>query len=71
MELLLLKSKIHQATVTGIDMHYEGSIVVDSALMEEVGLTPVGESARRQHEHGRSLRDLRHPGSASLRSHRG
>jgi aspartate 1-decarboxylase len=39
MELLLLKSKIHQATVTGIDMHYEGSIVVDSALMEEVGLT--------------------------------
>jgi aspartate 1-decarboxylase len=38
MELLLLKSKIHQATVTGIDMHYEGSIVIDSALMEEVGL---------------------------------
>lgn len=39
MELLLLKSKIHQATVTGVDMHYEGSIVIDSALMEEVGLT--------------------------------
>lgn len=38
MELILLKSKIHQATVTGIDMHYEGSIVIDSALMDEVGL---------------------------------
>jgi len=37
MELILLKSKIHQATVTGVDMHYEGSIVIDSALMEEVG----------------------------------
>ena len=33
-----MKSKIHQATVTGIDMHYEGSIVIDSSLMEEVGL---------------------------------
>jgi len=38
MELILMKSKIHQATVTGVDMHYEGSIVIDSALMEEVGL---------------------------------
>ena len=38
MEFLLLKSKIHQATVTGVDMHYEGSIVIDSSLMEEVGL---------------------------------
>ena len=38
MELIRMKSKIHQATVTGVDMHYEGSIVIDSALMEEVGL---------------------------------
>jgi aspartate 1-decarboxylase len=38
MHLLLLKSKIHQATVTGVDMNYEGSIVIDAALMEEVGL---------------------------------
>ena len=40
MDLTILKSKIHQATVTGFDMEYEGSIVVDSALMEEVGLVP-------------------------------
>jgi len=38
MDLFILKSKIHQATVTGFDMDYEGSIVVDAALMEEVGL---------------------------------
>lgn len=38
MDVILLKSKIHQATVTGVDMNYEGSIIIDSALMEEVGL---------------------------------
>jgi len=38
MEVTILKSKIHQATVTGFDVNYEGSIVVDAALMEEVGL---------------------------------
>jgi aspartate 1-decarboxylase len=40
MEVTVLKSKIHQARVTGVDMRYEGSIVVDAALMEEVGLLP-------------------------------
>jgi len=40
MDVFILKSKIHQATVTGFDMNYEGSIVVDAALMEEVGLLP-------------------------------
>lgn len=38
MELTVLKSKIHQAKVTGVDMNYEGSIVIDSALMEQAGL---------------------------------
>ena len=40
MDVFLLKSKIHQATVTGVDMNYEGSIVVDAALMDEVRLYP-------------------------------
>jgi aspartate 1-decarboxylase len=40
MDMFLLKSKIHLATVTGVDMHYEGSIVVDSDLMREVGFYP-------------------------------
>jgi aspartate 1-decarboxylase len=30
----LLKSKIHRATVTEADLHYEGSITIDLDLME-------------------------------------
>ena len=40
MELQLLKSKIHRATVTGGDVEYEGSMTIASDLMEKVGLTP-------------------------------
>lgn len=38
MLLNLLKAKIHRATVTAADLHYEGSITVDRALMEAAGL---------------------------------
>jgi aspartate 1-decarboxylase len=38
MELTLLKGKIHRATVTQCDLHYEGSISVDSTLMERAGI---------------------------------
>ena len=38
MDVFILKSKIHQATVTGINMDYEGSIVIDASLMDEVDL---------------------------------
>jgi aspartate 1-decarboxylase len=34
----MLKSKIHWATVTGLDVGYEGSIVIDPVLMDEVGI---------------------------------
>jgi aspartate 1-decarboxylase len=40
MELTLLKAKIHRATVTQCDLHYEGSITVDSALLERAGILP-------------------------------
>ncbi|MBW2502944.1 MAG: aspartate 1-decarboxylase [Deltaproteobacteria bacterium] len=30
----MLKSKIHRATVTGADLHYEGSITIDPVLMD-------------------------------------
>ena len=36
----MLKSKLHQATVTDADIEYEGSIAIDSALMNEVDLLP-------------------------------
>ena len=40
MNITVLKSKIHKGTVTGVDVSYEGSIVIDPVLMEEVGLRP-------------------------------
>lgn len=36
----LLKSKIHRATVTGGNVQYEGSMTIDSALMDKVGMVP-------------------------------
>lgn len=35
-----MKSKIHRATVTGADIHYEGSIGIDRCLMERADLLP-------------------------------
>ncbi len=40
MQIYLLKSKIHRAQVTGSSLDYEGSLTIDSALMEQVGLVP-------------------------------
>ena len=40
MQLTLLKGKIHRATITQCDLNYEGSISVDSALMERAGILP-------------------------------
>ena len=34
----MLRGKIHRATVTGADLHYEGSVTIDSTLMEAAGL---------------------------------
>jgi aspartate 1-decarboxylase len=38
MEVFLLKSKIHRATVTGGDVKYEGSLTIAADLMEKCGL---------------------------------
>jgi L-aspartate-alpha-decarboxylase len=38
--LTMLKSKLHRATVTQADMHYEGSITVDPQLLEASGILP-------------------------------
>jgi len=34
MQRVMLKSKVHRATVTGCDLHYVGSITVDADLLE-------------------------------------
>lgn len=38
MMIEMLKSKIHRATVTDADIEYNGSISIDPALVEAVGL---------------------------------
>ena len=39
----MLKGKIHRATVTGADLHYEGSITVDEELLEAADILPYEE----------------------------
>ena len=38
MQIILLKSKIHRATVTQADLDYVGSITIDSDLLRESGI---------------------------------
>ena len=34
----MLKAKLHRATVTGADLHYEGSISIDQDLLDRAGI---------------------------------
>jgi aspartate 1-decarboxylase len=38
MQITVLKSKIHRATVTGADLNYEGSISIDKDLLNAAGI---------------------------------
>ena len=38
MQVYLLKSKIHRASVTGGNLNYEGSLTISGDLMDECGL---------------------------------
>ncbi|MGK0266458.1 MAG: aspartate 1-decarboxylase [Maricaulis sp.] len=40
MRLTMLKCKLHRATVTQADLHYEGSISIDSDLLDAAGILP-------------------------------
>ncbi|HAV14073.1 MAG TPA: aspartate 1-decarboxylase [Opitutae bacterium] len=40
MQVTLLKSKLLRAEVTDCALHYEGSLAIDAALMEQIGLVP-------------------------------
>jgi aspartate 1-decarboxylase len=39
MQITVLKSKIHRATITGADLNYEGSISIDKNLLTASGMT--------------------------------
>ena len=40
MKRFMCKSKIHRATITQAELHYEGSLTLDAALMDEANLLP-------------------------------
>jgi len=40
MQRIVLRSKIHRATVTEADLNYEGSMTIDKNLMEAAGMLP-------------------------------
>jgi aspartate 1-decarboxylase len=40
MNITVLKSKIHRATLTGADLNYEGSVTIDKNLMEAADIMP-------------------------------
>lgn len=40
MQRTLLKSKIHRATVTDANLHYQGSITIDPLLLEAADVVP-------------------------------
>jgi len=38
MNISMMKSKIHRATITGADLNYEGSISIDMNLLDAAGI---------------------------------
>lgn len=40
MLITMMKAKIHRAVVTQADLHYEGSISIDTDLLEKAGILP-------------------------------
>jgi aspartate 1-decarboxylase len=47
MQLSLLKTKIHRATVTHAELNYEGSIAIDGLLLEGSGIISLNGGAAR------------------------
>ena len=40
MQITVLKSKIHRATITGSNLQYEGSITIDNCLLNSANIIP-------------------------------
>ncbi len=60
----LLKSKIHRAVVTGGDLHYEGSLTVDTDLLAASGMQPFELVQVADIENGARLETYLIPGPA-------
>ena len=60
----LLNGKIHRATVTGADLHYVGSITVDSRLLEAANILPYERVQVVDVDNGARLETYAIPGEA-------
>lgn len=40
MQIELLKSKIHRAELTGLELNYEGSMSIDKDILDQAGILP-------------------------------
>lgn len=40
MQRIMKKSKIHTATITGLELYYEGSVTIDSTLLDQADMLP-------------------------------
>ena len=67
MQLMMLKSKLHHARVTACELEYEGSLTIDRALMDMVGLLPYEKILIANLENGERFETYAIPGTAGAR----
>src|SRR5467141_2477059 len=63
MFLTLCKSKLHRATVTQAELHYEGSITIDAELLAAASILPLSGSRSWTLRTGRGSRRTRSRGA--------
>src|SRR5882672_3685497 len=70
MFLTLCKSKLHRATVTQAELHYEGSITIDTELLAAAGILPFERVQVVDIAHGARERRGRAPRAGGRSDHR-
>jgi aspartate 1-decarboxylase len=68
MDITMFKAKLHRLTVTEADLYYEGSITVDSELLEEAGILPYEKVQVVNVNNGARLETYTIPGEAGGRT---
>jgi aspartate 1-decarboxylase len=68
MQIHILKSKIHRATVTAANVDYEGSLTIDAELMQKVGFYPFEKVLCSNLANGHRFETYLIPGERGLRS---
>ena len=58
MQLTLMRAKIHRATITEADLHYEGSVSIDLDILEKSGILPNEKVDFEDDEYRRKLHRL-------------